>query len=198
MGDVRWPCSERARKERALSVGSEIITAILRDMNVHEVFHEDPELRSIAYSFARLTLPASTAEARFYDAETLVPGSGAVAEDARLTQNREHLRAIYGQQLDQRLHELEVSPDEPVWDERLHTNIRALPPMSPLCHVPKWGDLSTHDHVEVRRNGLHLVTGRVDVVTQNDDFVWVLQDDDQTRFVFHRSDGVDIFKCVAT
>jgi hypothetical protein len=78
-------------------LGSEIITAILRDMNVHEEFQDDQELRSIAYSLARLTRPASSIEDRFYDAETLMPGLGAAEEGARFTRNREHLRAIYGE-----------------------------------------------------------------------------------------------------
>lgn len=71
--------------------------------------------------------------------------------------------------------------------------------MSPLAtpklhHVPKWARLSGSDHVEVYRHGQALAIGRVDELAPDGDVLWIFQDHGMGRVLFHRSDGVDIFK----
>lgn len=73
-------------------------------------------------------------------------------------------------------------------------DIKGLGPVATptLHHVPKWDKLSASDEVEVYRKGQALAAGRVDVLTP--DVVWLFQDHGCGRVLFHRSDGVDIFK----
>ncbi|WP_423185098.1 hypothetical protein [Arthrobacter sp. NyZ413] len=82
------------------------ITAILENNYIPAPLHTDPELRSIAYSLARLNDPVSGPEARFYEACSEMPGDED-GEDSYLLNNTAALREIYHQQLSDRRDELE-------------------------------------------------------------------------------------------
>lgn len=89
-----------------MSITEATLTAVLNQYDVPTEFHNDPELRAVAYVLAALQEPTSDVEQRFYDSATTLNLDGPSGETPRPVTNRELLTEIDKTRLSYRLHQL--------------------------------------------------------------------------------------------
>ncbi|MBT2588408.1 hypothetical protein [Arthrobacter sp. ISL-95] len=89
-----------------MSITEATLTAILNLHDVPTEFHNDPELRALAYVLAAIEEPTSDVERRFYDSATTLNLDGPTGEIPRPVTKGELLAEIHKTRLSCRLHQL--------------------------------------------------------------------------------------------
>ena len=68
----------------------------------------------------------------------------------------------------------------------------SLPDPEHALKVDNWVNLHA-TIVEIRRNGSHVRTGRVDATTPDSTMLWLSQDGLERRTLFHKLDGYEVW-----